>query len=99
MIMKTTAVSELKASLSEYLAKVKAGEEVIITDRGKPVAKIVPLKRNETQLSPHLLALERAGLARIGSGKLPQDFWLMPRPKDREGAGVTSLLQERDAGR
>ena len=40
--MKTAAVSKLKASISEYLLKVKAGEEVIVTDRGKPIAKIVP---------------------------------------------------------
>ena len=30
--MKTTAISRLKSSLSEYLLKVKAGEEVIVTD-------------------------------------------------------------------
>ena len=30
--MKTASVSELKASLSEYLSKVKAGEEVLVTD-------------------------------------------------------------------
>ena len=73
--MKTAAVSKLKASLSEYLLKVKAGEEVIVTDRGKPIAKIVPLKRSETAIPSHLLTLEKAGLARIGRGKLPEDFW------------------------
>ena len=45
--MKTAKVSELKASIREYLSKVKAGEEVIVTDRGKPVAKIIPLKRGD----------------------------------------------------
>jgi len=34
-MMKTAAVSELKARLSEYLNQVKAGMEVLITDRGK----------------------------------------------------------------
>jgi len=63
------------------------------------VARIEQLKLNETQLSPHLLALERAGLARIGNGKLPHDFWVMPRPKDREGAALKALLQERESGR
>jgi hypothetical protein len=31
---KTAAVARLKAALSEYLARVKAGEEVIVTERG-----------------------------------------------------------------
>ena len=33
--MKTTPISELKATLSEHLSRVKAGEEVIVTERGK----------------------------------------------------------------
>lgn len=37
--MQTADVSELKASTSEYLAKVKSGEEILITDRGMPIAK------------------------------------------------------------
>ena len=97
--MKTAAVSKLKASLSEYLSKVKAGEEVIVTDRGKPIAKIVPLKRSETAIPSHLLTLEKAGLARIGRGKLRADFWKMARPKDKKGLGLASLLKEREEGR
>ncbi len=41
--MKTTPVSKLKATLSEQLARVKAGEEIVVTEHGKPIAKIVPL--------------------------------------------------------
>lgn len=97
--MKSAAVSELKASLSEYLGKVKAGEEVIVTDRGKPVAKLVPLERDESDMPPHLLTLERAGLVRIGSGKIPREFWRMRRPVDRKGEALTGLLREREEGR
>ena len=35
-------VRELKAKLSEYLGKAASGEEVVVTDRGKPVARLVP---------------------------------------------------------
>ena len=89
--MKTAAISKLKASLSEYLARVKAGEEVLVTERGKPVAKIIPLKRGKTEISVHLLTLERAGLVRIGNGKLPKGFWNKPRPKDRKGLALKAL--------
>lgn len=97
--MKTAAVSELKALLSKYLSKVKAGEEVIVTDRGKAIAKIVPIKRGEMEMPPHLLTLERAGLARIGKAALPPGFWGLPRPKDRKGAALKALLNEREEGR
>ena len=97
--MKTAAVSELKASLSAYLGKVKAGEEVIVTDRGKPVAKLVPIVRDEAGIQPHLLELERAGLVRIGTGKIPAGFWRRKRPGDAGGVALDALVKERGEGR
>lgn len=97
--MRTAAVSRLKATLSEFLARVKAGEEVVVTERGKPIAKLVPLRAHESRLPPHLLELRRAGLVRLGSGKLPPGFWRMPRPKDRRGAALKALLAERAGSR
>lgn len=97
--METTAISKLKASLSEYLSKVKAGEKVLVTERGKPIAKIIPLERDASEISAHLLTLERAGLVNIGAGKLPPGFWDLPRPKDNRGLALNALLQERDEAR
>jgi len=96
--MKTAAVSKLKASLSEYLARVKAGEEVIVTERGKPIAKIVPFGGSQAEIPAHLLEKARAGLIRLGSGKLPKGFWKMPRPTVPGGAGVKAVLEERESG-
>src|SRR5438477_312306 len=45
--MRSATVSKLKATLSEHLARVKAGEEVVVTERGKPIAKIVPIGRDQ----------------------------------------------------
>jgi prevent-host-death family protein len=97
--METAAISKLKASLSEYLSKVKAGENVLVTERGKPIAKIVPVERETSEIPPHLLMLERAGLANIGSGKLPAAIWDLPRPKDNRGLALDALLKERDEDR
>ncbi len=97
--MKTAGVSELKALLSKYLSQVKAGEEVVVTDRGRPIAKIVPIKSAEMKIPPHLLNLERAGLARIGQANLPASFWSLRRPKDRKDNVLKSLLKERGEGR
>ena len=97
--MKTAAVAELKASLSKYLAKVKGGEEVLVTERGRPIAKIVPLRRDATIFPEYLLELERAGKVRLGTGRLPKDFWKLPRPKDPEGRALKALLEEREERR
>lgn len=95
--MKTAAISEIKARLSEYLDQVKAGEEVMITDRGKPVARLAPLPRTRPPGSS-LRLLEKQGLMRLGSGKLPKNIGTMPRPKDDSGAVLKALLEEREAG-
>ena len=96
--MKTAAVSELKARLSEFLGQVKAGSEVLITDRGRPVARLVPIFGASTG-KESLSTLEKQGLIKIGSGKLPKNFWKMPRPEDRQGVVLKALLEEREEGR
>lgn len=42
------AVSDLRAHLSEWLERVRGGEEVVITDRGVPVARILGLTTTTT---------------------------------------------------
>lgn len=87
---KVAKVSELKARLSGYLAQVKRGEEVLVTERGKAIAKIVPVHRerpanvDEAEWE-RLLEMERQGRIRIGTGKLPVGFWDWQRPKVPDG--------------
>ena len=71
--MKTVSISKLKASLSAYSENVSEGEEVLVTDRGRPVARIVP-PQNADGWDGHLDDLVRRGLARPGTGRLPADF-------------------------
>lgn len=63
--MKTTRVgiAQLKAHLSEYVSRAKAGEHVIICDRDTPVAQLTPLEyklpiRAATRPASDLLALK-----------------------------------------
>lgn len=95
--MKTAPVAKLKASLSEYLRRVKAGEEVIVTERGKPIARLSSLER-AAALPQHLVAMERQGRIKLGSGRLPRNFWKLPRPKDPKGLTLKALLEEREEG-
>jgi prevent-host-death family protein len=43
-------VAEVKAHLSAILEAVANGEEVVVTKRGKPVARILPEKQNPTTI-------------------------------------------------
>ena len=95
--MKAATVSKLKASLSEYLRLVKAGEEVLVTERGKPVAKLIPAAGLRT-FPEHLVEMEKQGQLKLGSGKLPKGFWNLPRPKDRKGLVLKAFLREREEG-
>jgi prevent-host-death family protein len=97
--MKTATVSRLKASLSEYLAGVRSGESLIVTDRGRPVAKIIPLTRGDTEVPAHLLELQRCGAVRLGTGALPAGFLEAARPRDAGGRVLESLLKEREESR
>ena len=97
--MLKTSVSDLKASTSEYLARVKAGEEILVTDRGRPIAKIIPLRRSELAADVRMAQLELAGLARVGKGGLPEEFWLVQCPRDSGGAALAALISEREEGR
>ena len=42
--MSTCTVAEAKAHLSELLARVESGEELVITRRGRPVAQLSPVR-------------------------------------------------------
>ncbi len=66
--MKTASVSVLKAKLSEHLALVKRGEEVIVTERGKPVARLMPMPPSSDE--ERLRELVARGAVRPGKGGL-----------------------------
>ncbi len=96
--MRRASIADLKARLSEYVDAAKAGEEVIVTDRNKPVARLGPIGapvRREAQL----IGLIRAGLARPAVRALPREFWERPRPRDRQARALGALIEERAEGR
>jgi prevent-host-death family protein len=97
--MTKVGVARLKAELSRYLAAAKHGQEVIITERGQPVAKLVPLPaadRAETRRE----RLARAGLLKLGRGRVRPSLRRQPKGSARIGDAVlATLLEERAEGR
>jgi prevent-host-death family protein len=89
-------VAELKASLSRYLERVKAGQEVLVTDHGRPVAKLVPVSEAEKGTRRERRIAE--GLLLPGRGRLRPSL-LQPPRKGGGAAALSALLEERREGR
>ena len=95
--MKTASVSKLKASLNAYLKQVKAGEEVLVTERGRPVARLSRVSSSR-KLAEHPAKTRTNGFLKLGSGTQPKHFWNLPRPKDPKGLTAKAVLEERERG-
>jgi prevent-host-death family protein len=94
--MKTASVSTLKSSLSEFLAAVRRGEEVVITDRGVPVGRIVPVDGPEAGRARFARLVKQAILSPASRERRKP---LLP-PRGRKPAGVlAALLAEREESR
>jgi prevent-host-death family protein len=96
--MKTAGVAELKAKLSAHLALVKRGEEILVTERGRPIARIVPVEPAETDEEARVQRLAGKGLV-----KLPERPWgpgeleaFLSRPKVRVPEGTVARLIEEE---
>lgn len=92
--MKIVGVAEAKAKLSEYLTAVKEGEEILITERGKPVAKIVKTEPMDEEIE----RLVRSGHIRPPIKPLPADFFDRPRPKAKGEPISQTVIRERREG-
>ena len=93
-------VRELKNRLSEVVRAVKAGEHVLVTDRGTVVAELVPPGRPRTDPSvPSGLArLVERGIARLGGTNDPGLYQGLP-PLRQRPASVARLLDDERGSR
>lgn len=90
--MEQVGVRALKQNASAVVADAAAGRDVTITDRGRPVARLVPLSRGR------LDALVAAGRARPPKRSLAD----LPAPARRRPGGprlAEVLAEARDAER
>ena len=94
--MKMIGVAELKSRLSEYLAQVKSGEEIVVTEHGRPVAKLV---KASPDADDGLDDLVRRGIVeRRGSGVVPDSFFDAPRLKNEGTSLSDAVIEERRSG-
>ncbi|HEV7773303.1 MAG TPA: type II toxin-antitoxin system prevent-host-death family antitoxin [Conexibacter sp.] len=57
------AARELRNSTADVLRRVEAGDEIVITTRGKPVAALVPLSQERRRWLPRAELVRRLALA------------------------------------
>jgi prevent-host-death family protein len=96
--MKNARISELRDKLSEYLARVRKGETVIVYDRDTPIARIDPIAAAQDDVPDLLRDAYRRGV--VTPPKI-RDGAKLPRPmKTKEPVGLLdALLEERRTGR
>ena len=97
MNMKTVKISDLKAHLSAHIQLVKNGEEVLVCDRDKPVARIVPCRlTGHSQQEQRLVA---RGVLTLPLKKRPASVsWPLP-PGSVSDEIMEQVRQEEREGR
>jgi prevent-host-death family protein len=94
MDLNSVGIREAKIDLSKILKRVKSGREVVITDRGHPIAKIVPLVSENLPLEERVRRLEGQGLLLPVSKKNRRP--LPPPLPTPEGAAQGFLQEDRN---
>lgn len=96
--MKTASISEAKNRFSAYVDLARRGESILITDRGNPVARLVPLEPgSKDHRNSWLAEMERLGLIRRPA-KPP--LRKLPKPiKLKKKIDVVRLIAEDREGR
>ena len=85
-IVERVGVRELRQNLSKYLRRVAAGEQLEVTERGKPVAILGPLPEATTAIG----RLVASGRARPAKG----DLLDIPPPTGPISTRGSDALQE-----
>ncbi|MCZ7589550.1 MAG: type II toxin-antitoxin system prevent-host-death family antitoxin [Gaiella sp.] len=95
--MTAVSISNAKTKLSELLHRVRAGETITITDRGVPVARLVPLNGGgEVDPDARIASLERRGLVTRPRRTPDMKAFLAAHPPVELGGSVLEeLLGER----
>ncbi len=66
-------VKEVKNNLSRFLSRVKTGDEVLITERGKPIARIIKENSKRMDIREELRPLIDSGSVVLPSNRLKKE--------------------------
>lgn len=100
--MASINISSLKDQLSAVLQRVRKGEEIVVMDRDRPVARLSPITHAATvgDDAAQLRELQRQGIVLAARTARPTRRWIESHlVRNVQGSAVEALLQERDDGR
>ncbi len=98
--MLVATITETKNRLSALLDRVKAGESVLIVDRGIPVARLESVISAASDPDGRIARLERAGAINVARQPPAAELLASPPPSPRRETGaVEALIAERRGGR
>ena len=87
----SVSIRELKSRLSHFLRLTKEGGSLIITDRGTPIGRIVPIVQTGKRLEERLAAMKQTGQMEWSGRRLSAN---KPVAKARGKRTVADLLVE-----
>lgn len=93
--MQTVNIADLKNNLSAWLERVKNGEELLVKDRNKPIARLMPLTTG-ADLDAEEEILVAAGLMRLPIREKNDDFMEFPAPQMSMNDIQSVIRAERD---
>lgn len=97
--MRYESISIVKNNLSALIREVQQGETIVVTDRGRPVARLEPMGEMD-QSDARLRALVDDGLASLPRRSPDATVLDLPMPSVVAGpSAVDYLLEEREGGR
>lgn len=91
MKCKKTGIRQVKAHLCAMLKEVGEGTEIIITERGKPIARIVPVTEDSLTVAEKISNAERLGWI---SPVSPEKSKSIPAPFSVSGERARKFLEE-----
>lgn len=94
--MQTVTVSDLQNNLPAYLEQVLRGEELLVEDRSRPIARLLPLVAGGADLDDEEIKLARAGLLRLPLQAKTDDFFSLPAPDVPLGDILSAVQAVRD---
>jgi prevent-host-death family protein len=89
--MITAGIKELKNQLSRYIALVKKGDDVLITERGRVIARVVKENSRRSSLRQALQALVLKGQVSMPLREINRD---VPEPVKLPGKPVSEIVLE-----
>ncbi|MFN7954192.1 MAG: type II toxin-antitoxin system prevent-host-death family antitoxin [bacterium] len=93
---KVAKVTDLKVHLSRYLSSVKAGDDVLVTERGTPIARLVPVVARRR--SRRAARARTQGIGTTGQRTSAEGVLGDSRPRDAKATVRKAVADERESG-